>query len=150
MATAKTAAPGLIEITRKRPPARLPEKVGSLLDLRWNLKLQKEALEAALRDVNKDIGLLEDAIYLRFNKEGALEGARGKLCQASISRSIIPIAEDWQTIFQFIKKGRGLERFSLLQKRLGVTAVREFQDEGIKIPGVGSFEKKSLSLTKVK
>lgn len=139
-----------IKITRAVMTKALPKSVGGLLDRRWQLKLQKEALEAELKKVDAEIKLVEDAIFLSFGKQGDLEGARGKLCQASISRPTIPIAEDWHKIYAFIRKGRGDERFSLIQKRLGVTAVKEYFDDDKPVPGVGFIEKQKLSLTKVK
>lgn len=140
----------VVTIQRTSYAKNLPTKIGSLLDRRWQLKLQKEALEAELKKVAEEVKLHEDAIFLRLGKEGDLEGARGTLCQASISRVVVPVAEDWAAIHGWIKKGRGTDRFAILQRRLGVTAVRELQDDGVTVPGVGSFEQKKLSLTKVK
>lgn len=139
-----------ITVQRTSYAKNLPTKLGALLDRRWQLKLQKETLEAELRKVSQEAKLHEDAIFLRLGKEGDLEGARGKLCQASISTTYAPTAEDWSAIHAWIKKGRGTDRFAILQKRLGVTNVREYQEQGVVIPGVGVFEQKKLSLNKVK
>lgn len=137
-------------LTRPATPKRLPAKLGSLLDIRWELKLQKEALEAELRRVAVEISLVEDAIFLRLGEDGDLTGVRGKLCQASISERDYPLVESWEDVFNFIKKGRGTSRFGLLQKRVSITALREFEDEGVKNIPVEIKQKKVLSLTKLK
>lgn len=140
---------GLV-IDRKPAPARLPARVGTLIDHRWRLKLQKDALNAALAEVEADVKRVEDAIFLRFHRQGDLEGARGRLAQMSISRRLVPTGEDWQKTFEWIRAGRGNDRFAILHKRLAAQTVKEYWDDGRDVPGVGSFEKVSLSLSKVK
>lgn len=140
----------VIDIRRAATPGKLPENLGKLLDIRWQLKLQKDAVNKALAEIEKDIALVEDAIFLRLGKEGDLGGVRGKLCQASITTVEYPVVDDWDATLGYIKKGRGTTRFSLLQKRLSVTALREYWADDRAVPGVNRAEKRRLSLTRVK
>lgn len=139
----------LVSLDRKKLPSKLPKKIGGLLDYRFKLKMQKEALEKELRAIADDITKVEDAIFLQF-KSDDIKGARGDLAQASISPRIIPTAESWPDIFAWIKKGRGTDRFAIMQKRLGSIAIKEMWDDGKQIDGVGHFEKQVLSVTKIK
>lgn len=138
----------LVQIKRKKF-GRIPGKAGALLDRYYQVDQQKKLLEKALNDVKADLAVIEDAIFLKFKKED-IHGTRGNLCTATANQQIIPVAEDWETIYKYIVKGKKQERFDLLQKRLAVTAVRERWDDNIKIPGVSSFEKTKLSVRAIK
>lgn len=142
-------AKDLVDLDRKKLPAKLPEKIGGLLDYRFKLKLQKEAVEKFLKGITEDITRVEDAIFLQF-KSDDIKGARGDLAQASISTQIIPIAEDWDEIYKYIKKTRGNDGFSLLQRRLGTATIKEMWADGKEIKGIGKMEKQRLSVTKIK
>lgn len=57
-----------------------------------------------------------------------------------------PFAEDWELVHTHIIETGD---WDLMQKRLGVAAVKLRWDEGEEVPGVGSFPVEKLGLTKL-
>jgi len=73
-------------------------------------------------------------------------GVVGKRYKALVRRESIPVVEDWDKFYGFVKKTNG---FDLLNKALNRAAFKERQEHGVAVAGVGSFEAKKLSVTKV-
>ena len=74
-----------------------------------------------------------------------MENGGGLKANASIKEVEMPTPKDWPAIWEYIKENNA---FDLLQKRLSSKAVQERWDQEIVIPGIETFTKVSLSLTK--
>lgn len=130
----------------KEKPLKVPEKVGAAVDLLYKMREERKALDAKAAAMKAREEEMENAIFSKFKKQD-LEGCRGRAAQCSVSRSEVPTPDDWAAIDKYILKTKDL---SLLQRRLGVEAVRERWAEGVAIPGVSKFTKVRLHLTAVK
>lgn len=125
----------------------VPKTIGGAIDLLNKVRVGRKLLQAKADAEKEQENEIERIIFDRFGKS-ELEGARGKLAQASIKRSDIPTFEDWETFAKHLAKHP--EDVVLLQRRLSVEACRERFEQKQSIPGVGIYTKVSLSLTKLK
>lgn len=126
--------------------AKVPANVGAAVDLLDRMRDARKLAASKVEQMKRDEDALELAIFDKFKKQ-ELEGARGRAAQASVSRSEVPTADDWEQIDKYITKNKALDLF---QRRLSLEAVRARWADGVAIPGVGKFTKVSLHLSKVK
>ena len=143
----KAVAKKAVAPTKEMKP--LPKKPGALVDAMHKQRVVISALNKQVEEAKKELTRMEDYAFLLF-KEDELEGARGKLAQATITHSTVPTVEDpadWEKVFKYITKKKD---FAILQKRLAVTHIRDLWDDKIQVPGIVPFKKTSLSVTKVK
>lgn len=129
------------------PAAKLPKtKLGALVDGLKDLKelrLAVDKVAEALKD--EEARITEHFIEtIDANSDG---GAVGKRYQAVVMRDVRPIVEDWDALYTFIKK-KG--EFDLLNRAVNAAAVKERWENKKQVPGVGTFQFKKLSITKVK
>lgn len=80
-------------------------------------------------------------------EEAGTPGIIGNTCEVRLTYGEQPIVEDWDTLYEYI---RSEDAFDLLERRIGVTAVRVRWDEDIPVPGVGRITTTQLSVTKRK
>ena len=128
---------------------KMPKSIGGMVDAIYKQGLIVREKQTALNDAKQLQEDMIDHAMMVFKKDD-LEGSKGKLGQASISCSVVPQAEDpaaWEKIFKYILKKKD---FAILQKRLGVTHIRDLWEDGVQIPGVIPFPRVTLSITKVK
>lgn len=155
MATAKKAAKKKAPAGKASPKeaaakaaAKDPggSSLGRLLDEMYEVE-QLRAEQARKVDQLKDrYKALEDQVWARFGAND-LEGARGSVAQASVTRTDVGNVEDRAALTKHIKKTGELD---LLQFRLSSTAVRERWARGDRIPGVTKFTKIGLALRKIR
>jgi hypothetical protein len=124
-----------------------PATIGAAVDALHKLRTERKKLEASAKALKERETALETDIFAKFKKSD-LDGARGKLAQASIQRADHPTFEDWDAFAKHLKKNP--DDLDLLQRRLSAEACRERWAEKLAIPGVGVFTSIKLSLTKVK
>lgn len=104
------------------------------------LAMEKEAEK--VHDLEKEMAVkilaaLKDA-------EAPVIGGSTHQCTRKVSNE--PFAEDWDDLHNHIIE---TGEWDLMQKRLGVAAVKLRWDEGEEVPGVGSFPVEKLGLTKL-
>jgi len=130
--------------------AKFPAKLGACIDLAYERRekrlIQQKEYDEEIAEMKKDEEAISEHIINTFNKS-EIEGARGDVCTASISRSIYPTNVQWDKVYAWVKKTGAFEIF---EKRISKGAFKERYEAGEKIPGVEAFEKMSLSLTKTK
>lgn len=133
----------------KKPtaPPKIPATVGAAIDLLYRTRERRKLLEAEAGAIKSDESAIEDAIFAKFAKQD-LEGARGKLANASVSSSDVPTLEDWDAFAKYLRKHP--DDLDLLQRRLSLEAVRARWADKKTVPGVGLFTKIRLHLTKLK
>jgi len=115
--------------------------------VKTDLSKTKEAKRLVkLDEKRKDL----EAQCFEILKENNLQGAKGKTGQISITEKVVATPEEesggWDAIYKYIHKNKA---YHLLNKALKQESVKELWEEGKKIPGIGKFHKRSLSVRKV-
>lgn len=129
---------------RYRKGAEIPSEMGAVIDefkhvKDLRLKMDKQVSEVKARETE-----LENFIIDSVSKSQS-GGAVGKYYTGKIVNKTVPQAENWSEIHAYIDNTK---RFDLLNKSLSKKAVEDMWADGVEIPGVGRFNKISLSVTK--
>lgn len=123
----------------------VPKTAGGAIDLLMKVRTARKAEQAKVESEKRQEDMIEERIFAMFGKS-ELEGGRGKTAQASIKRSDVPVIEDFDALWSWAKKTNAHDIF---QRRLSVEAVRARWGSKKQVPGVGTFTKLGLTLTKV-
>jgi hypothetical protein len=140
------------------PSFKKPKSMALAADLLWTKQEERKKAQAiadALEAEEKD---LKAWIIDELPKSQA-SGIAGKLCRVTAVRKEVPQVSDWPKFYAGLvaeyqahlrrKDGQQDGAFSLLQRRLGDTAVKERWENGHGVEGVGKFTVTSLSINKV-
>ena len=130
MATAKAKAPAA------------PKTLGGLIDSMFELREQKRALDAQIKELEAKYIELEDALLAKLDSEGT-DKAAGKKATVSVTSSVVGNVTDWEAFGAFVLKNKYLHLF---QRRLSDPAVRELFEMKGKIPGCEPFTKRRVNL----
>lgn len=115
--------------------------LGKAIDKIFALRSKKAELEAAAKDVERQIADLDVEILESLEASG-LEKTATKAGSVSISMSTVAQVTDWDEFLDYIyKKKYG----HLLQRRVSDPAWRELIEQGKKVPGTTGFTKKRLN-----
>lgn len=125
---------------------KLPTTVGATIDALWKIVEERKALSAADKALGEKEQILRDHLQHNLGKS-KLDGARGKFAAVGLKTQIVADVTDWDKFYAYIAKNKAWE---CLQKRPGITALRERWDAGKEIPGVSSKEITVLTVTPVK
>lgn len=123
---------------------KYPTTIGGCIDALYKLRKQRLNIEKEAEAVRKKENALENYILETFKKSD-LDGARGKLAVVGITKSIVPVVNDWNKLYEYIKEK---DAWDLLQKRVSTTAYRERLDANEGVSGVEAFVVTKLSLRK--
>ena len=82
---------------------------------------------------------------LKTLNENKLEGAKGRLATAAVTRMVVPVLKEWDSFTEYVRKNRA---FDLFERRISRAAFRERLEAGKTVPGVEPFTVENLSLTK--
>ncbi len=123
-------------------------KLGTRIDRLYKLRDEIRAKEKALKTLKAKFSKEEDAIFKGYKKQ-ELDGAQGKVGKVTIKRTVVGNIKNYKTFTNWLMKHKHPE---LLQRRVSNVAYRELLDQrkGKLIPGMESFEKITLSLTKAR
>jgi len=130
--------------------ATLPKTVGTCADKLYTLnqemgKLRKKHETEMAKYKKEFMALQEHALGLLNSQKSS--GAKGKVGQLTKKFKAIPVIENFDEVWKYAKKEDASDLFG---RSLNATAVRQRWDANIAIPGVGTFSKISLSITKAK
>ena len=133
--------------TGKNPPHKstFPKSIGASIDLLYTLRANRLAEEKKIETLKLQESSLKEHIMANFAKAD-LDGAKGKLATASIKKSVQAEIVDWPLYLKWTVKN---EAYGCVQKRVGITALREYWDNKKQVPGVEQMVVEDLSLTKV-
>ena len=120
------------------------QPLGRLADQRYKLREQRAALNQKLAELKEKEDALEADIFHAL-RESETTSATGALAVVSIKREDVPQMEDFDAFFAFAKRKGNSD---LLAQRVSTTAWRERIRNGKDVPGVKSFTRVSLSITK--
>jgi hypothetical protein len=136
----KITLTGLPPIRKTLPKSKMGALVDELHDIR-DLRLALTKVADAVKAEEQRI--TEHIIDSVGVDEG---GVVGKAYKAIVVREQKPIVEDWDKFYAYITKHKA---FDLLNKAINAGAVKERWEAKKAIAGVGSFQAKKLSVTKV-
>lgn len=127
---------------------KIPRTIGGCIDALFEARARRleyqRSVEEKLQALKAGEKALEDHILASFDKQ-EVEGTRGKLATAAVSRKAVPVIEDWAALAAHVLESGATD---LLIKQVNQAAVRERWEAQAAVPGVGVFHKVSLSLTK--
>lgn len=123
-----------------KTPAR-QAAIGKTIDKIFSLRKKKAELEAAAKDVEGQIALL-DAEVLEALEASGVEKTATKHGTVSISTSTVAQVTDWDAFLAYIYRNK---YGHLLQRRVSDPAWRELVEQGKKVPGTTGFTKKRLN-----
>ena len=123
-----------------KTPAR-QAAIGKTIDKIFSLRKKKAELEAAVKDVEGQIALL-DAEVLEALEASGVEKTATKHGTVSISTSTVAQVTDWDAFLAYIYRNK---YGHLLQRRVSDPAWRELIEQGKKVPGTTGFVKKRLN-----
>lgn len=115
--------------------------IGKTIDKIFSLRKKKAELEAAVKDVEGQIALL-DAEVLEALEASGVEKTATKHGTVSISTSTVAQVTDWDAFLTYIYRNK---YGHLLQRRVSDPAWRELIEQGKKVPGTTGFTKKRLN-----
>lgn len=125
----------------------LPKTLGACADELYRLKNEeKPKLQKQLDALDARRKELEAHLVDQLDASDAT-GVRGQLVNASIVTERLHTAKDWPAIWKYIGRTK---QWQLLQRRLNSKAINELEEAGKKVPGTEPFNKKKVSLTKVR
>lgn len=136
----------------------IPEKMGDVADLMYNLKTEaarvKAALEASplakqLAEIESRRAQLDDYVIENMSKSAG-SGAIGEAATAEVYTKKIPTVDvqngGWDKFYGYVAKNKA---FHLLSKSLSTRAIDELVEDGEKLPpGLIYFNQVKISLTK--
>jgi len=127
-------------------------KIGTQVDNLYKQKLkmeeQKKVIkkeELKLEKMKRKFDEKEMEIINTLPKE-KINGVVGKFCKVELVTKEYPNVVSWDKLWSYILKNKAKD---LLQKRVSAVAWKERKEDGKKIPGVVTFNKKTLSLRKL-
>lgn len=127
-----------------KPAFKFPKSMGVCADRLYALRAKRIEEAKKLDLMIAEESALKDHIIEHLPKSEQT-GASGKVANVKVVTKEIPVVEDWDKFYAFVRKSK---RTDLLQKRLAEGAIQEILDAGKKVDGIGTFNKVTLSLTK--
>ena len=128
----------------EQAPVVFPDSLGDSIDKYYQLRAQRLNLEKEVKERKRTEKAYMEHIVAQLRSIN-MENGGGRVANASIKEVEVPTPKDWPAIWEFVKENNA---WDLLQKRLSGKAVQERWDQEIVIPGIDTFTKVSLSLTK--
>lgn len=127
---------------------KFPSTLGACIDLAYKAREARLAyqrkMEEELEKLKAAEKAIEDHIINGFKKE-EVEGSKGKLATAGITKLTVAQVKDWDKFFTWVAQKKA---FEMLRKQVNDKAYRERLDAKQKVPGVTPFVITKLSLTK--
>ena len=123
----------------------LPRNAGECADLLYRTREARLAVQRQVDKLTAAENKLKEYFIETLPKSEA-SGLAGKLARVQIEVKPIPQVEDWEKFYTYVRKHQA---FELLQRRLNEGAVRERWDDKQEVPGVGVFNAKKVSCTKL-
>lgn len=127
--------------------ATLPtKKMGVLADDLHKLRELRLTLQKVVDAIKREETRLTDHIIDNVDMETE-SGVMGAHYKAMVMRENVPIIEDTDAFYAYVKKHGA---FHFLTKALNRSAIRDAMENTKKgVPGIGTFSAKKISLTKV-
>lgn len=116
--------------------------LGELIERREQLRDQKRALSAELKEIDAQLDANEGEVLGALDTAG-LEHAKINGVSVSISEQTMPSVEDWDKLYAFIKDN---DAFYMLQRRVSTGPFREMLTMGEELPGVAQYTQRKVNM----
>jgi hypothetical protein len=130
--------------------SKLPKTLAAAADELFKVRADRLALQKDVDALQARETELSEHLIGSLPKSDAT-GVAGKLCRVTVVSKTIVSVTDWPAYYGYIaanaKKNPGI--WSLLQKRVGETAVKEMWEAGKTVPGAERMLVPKLSINKV-
>lgn len=129
-------------------PAQL--STGAAADLLYDLRNLNKLLSAPTAELSETVGAAVKRLEQHFVDTLIADdatGVQGQHSRVQVTKDPVPVVEDWNKFYAHIKK-KG--EFELLNRAPNRAAIRERWDNKKQVPGVGVFNNKKVSCTKLK
>ena len=124
---------------------KFPTKLGACVDKAYTLRAERLEIEKQAEAIKVQEEAIKLHIIATFSKAD-IDGAKGKVASASVTRSVKASVKDWPTVQKWIE---GHDAWDLMIKSINNKAYRDRLEAGEEIPGVERFDTVTLSLTKI-
>lgn len=149
-AASKALAPAVARLNKalsSLDPKAYP--VGMVADLLYELRTVAKMvpnLNAQFNDIlEPTIKAVEDH-FINTLAVGESSGVQGMRSRVQVTKTTVPTVEDWSKFYEHIRKTKS---FDLLNRAVNRAAVTERWDAKKQVPGVGKFDAKKVSVTKL-
>lgn len=132
-----------LEDLKVLPVGALADQLKDLQDLS---SLMSHAVDPATELISPVRKIMTDH-FINTLAVGESSGVQGIRARVQITESVVPIAEDWAKIQAHVKK---TEDFAMLNRSLNTDHIRELWNDKKPTPGVGKFNAKKVSVTKLR
>lgn len=143
-ATVPTDLPEGTEL-KKNGEIKLPSTPAACADLLFVTREQRLDLQRRLDKMAELESALKEWFIENLPRSDA-SGIAGKIARVQIKANPTPVVDDWDKFYAYVKRHNA---FELLQRRLNETAVKERWEDKKQVPGVGVFQAKKVSCTKL-
>jgi hypothetical protein len=123
---------------------KFPNDLGPCVDLAYKLRADRLAIEKKAEAIKTEETKLKDHIINTFSKS-TIEGAKGKVAQASITRVTVANIKDWTRFMEWVSKKKA---YDMLKRGINDKAYRSRLEAKEAVPGVEPFDVLKLSITK--
>lgn len=126
-------------------PSAQPQALGAMIDLALEYRDQIKVLEGEASRIKALRDQLELDIMAKLDAQETTM-SRGHAASATITEALVPVVEDWDSFYaHIIATGAPY----LLERRPAIGAYRELIQSGQVVPGVSSFNRRTISLRKL-
>lgn len=119
--------------------------IGDLIDRMWTVREKKRGLDEKIKELDKELAMLDADIQDRLGQEG-LDAGRGKKASVSVNEEVVANITDFEALCKYVKR---TGYFHLFHRRISNPAFRELAAKK-PVPGLEAFTKKKLNLTTLK
>lgn len=129
---------------------KIPKTPGAAADMWWTLRQKRLAAQRVVDELQKQETALAEHLINTLPKSDAT-GVTGKLINVRVVTQTVPKVEDWDKLYKYIQKQSAKDPgvWSLLQRRVNDSTVKEIWEAGKAVPGVGSTSFVKLSYSQV-
>jgi len=110
-------------------------ELANLVDHWWATKEKRLAADKVAAALKEEEQRAQATILEEMQKQ-EITSIGGKLVGVRLKTDTVPVAKDWDAIFQECQRTGD---FSILQRRLSAEAVKERWQAGVDVPGVEAF-----------
>ena len=106
--------------------------VNALIESRATIKRSMDELNRSLKELRKDQDSIDVLLLKKMDAEGLSRTANGE-ASVSINEDTVPDVSDWDAVYSYIAE---TQDYSLIQRRMSSTALKELWKMGQDVPGV--------------
>jgi hypothetical protein len=118
--------------------------MGECIDALYEARTKRLAAQKVVDALAAEEEVVKSHIINSFEKV-KLEGAKGRVATASLTRTTVPLVKDWGAFTQYVKENNA---FDLFERRVAKVAYRDRLESKEVVPGLEPFVVVGLSLTK--